>query len=57
MLYLVCITIFRVDHARYEVPNAQDLGSYIWGPCYNSIICATVISVIFGTGKNINRRF
>ena len=27
MLYLVCTTISSVDHARYEVPHAKDLGT------------------------------
>ena len=57
MLYLICTTISRVDHARYGVPYAQELGICIWGPCYNSILCATVINVICATGKNINPRF
>ena len=57
MLYLVCTTISRVEHARYEVPYAQALGACIWGPCYNSTLCATGINVICGTGKNINPRF
>ena len=54
MLYLVCTTISRVDHARYEVPYAQELGTCIWGPCYNSTFCVTGINVICTTGKNIN---
>ena len=57
MLYLICTTISRGDHARYEVPFAQELGTCIWGPCYNSTLCATGINVICGTGKNINHRF
>ena len=57
MLYLVCTTISRIDHARYEVPYAQELGACIWGSCYNSSFCATVINVICATGKNINSRF
>ena len=48
----VCTTIARVDHARYEVPSAQESGTCIWGPCYNS-----TISVKRGTGKNMNPRF
>ena len=36
MLYLICTTITRVDHICYEVPYAQELSTYIWGPCYNS---------------------
>ena len=54
MLYLICTTIFRVDNARYEVPYAQELSTYIWGPCYNSTLCATGINVICAIGKNIN---
>ena len=57
MLYLICTTISRVDHARYEVPYAQELGTCIWGPCYNSTLCATGINVICATEKNINPRF
>ena len=57
MLCLVCTTISRVGHARYEVPYAQELGTCIWGPCYNSTLCATGINVICETGKNINPRF
>ena len=56
MLYLICTTISHVDHARYEVPYAQELGTYIWGPCYNSTFYATGINVICTTGKNINPR-
>ena len=54
MLYVICTTISRVDHARYEVPYAQELG--IWGPCYNSTLYATWINVICAPGKNINPR-
>ena len=57
MLYLVCTTISRVDHARYEVPYAQEFGTCIWGPCYNSTFCVTGINVTCATGKNINPRF
>ena len=57
MLYFVCTTISRVDHARYEVPYVQELGTCIWGPCYNSTLCATGINVICETGKNTNPRF
>ena len=57
MFYLVCTTISRVDHARYEIPYAEELGACIWGPCYNSTLCSTVINVIYGPGKNINPRF
>ena len=56
MLYLICTTISRVDHARYEVPYAQELDTCIWGPCYNSTLCPTGINVICATGKNINPR-
>ena len=51
MLFLICTTISRVDHARYEVPYAQELGTCIWGPCYNSTLCPTGINVICATGK------
>ena len=44
MLYLVYTTISRVDHARYEVLYAHELGTCIWGPCYSSYLCATGIS-------------
>ena len=47
----------RVEHARYEVPYAQELETCIWGPFYNSRLCATGINVICPAGKNINRRF
>ena len=57
MLFLICTTISRVDHARYEVPYAQELGTCIWGPYYNSTLCATGINAICATGKNINPRF
>ena len=57
MLYLACTTISRVDHARYEVPRAQELVVCVWGPRYNTTLCATGINVICGTGKNINLRF
>ena len=57
MLYLICTTIPRVDHARYAVPYVQELGTCIWGPCYNSTLCPTGINVICATGKNINPRF
>ena len=30
MLYLVCTTVSCVDHALYEVPYAQELGTCIW---------------------------
>ena len=57
MLNLICTTISRVDHARYEEPYAQEMGTRIWGPCYNSTFCATGINVICPSGKNINLRF
>ena len=57
LLCLVCTTISRVDHARYEVPYAHELGTCIWGPCYNSTLCATGTNVICRTGKNIHLRF
>ena len=57
MLYLICTTISRVDHARYEVPYAQELGTCVWGPCYSSTLCATGINVICAAGKNINSMF
>ena len=57
MLYLICTTISRVDHARYEEPYVQGMGTRIWGSCYNSTLCATVINVICASGKNINPRF
>ena len=56
MLYLICTTMSRVEHARYEVPYAQELETCIWGPD-NSRLCATGINVICAAGKNINRRF
>ena len=56
MLYKICTTMFRVDHARCEVPYAQELDTCIWGPCYNSTLYATGINVICATGKYINRR-
>ena len=54
---LICTTISRVEHARYEVPYAQELGTCIWGPYYNVTLYATGINVICATGKNINPRF
>ena len=57
MLYLICTTIFRVEHARYEVPYAQELETCIWGSFYNSTLCATEINDICAAGKNINPRF
>ena len=57
MLYLICTTISRVEHARYEEPYAQRLETCIWGPFYNSRLCATGINVICAAGKNINPRF
>ena len=56
MLYLICTTMSLVEHARYDVPYAQELETCIWGPD-NSSLCATGINVICATGKNINRRF
>ena len=44
-------------YARYEIPYAQELGTCIWGPCYNSTLCPTEINVICATGKNIKPRF
>ena len=41
MLFLICTTISCVENAHYEVPYAQELGTCIWGPCYNSMLCAT----------------
>ena len=41
----------RVEHVRYEVETC------IWGPFYNSRLCATGIKVICAAGKNINPRF
>ena len=46
-----------VDHARYEEPYAQEMGTRIWGSCYNSTLCANGIIVICAYGKNINSRF
>ena len=57
MLYLVCTTISREDHARYELSYAQEFGTCFWRPCYNLTFCATGINVICATGKNINPRF
>ena len=57
MLFLMCTTIPRVDHARYEVPYAQELGTCIWGPSYYSTLFATGITVICATRKDINSRF
>ena len=54
--HLICTTISRVDHARYEVPCAQELSTCIWGPCYNSTLYATGINIICAAGKNINPR-
>ena len=54
--HLICTMISRVDHARYEVPCAQELGTCIWGPCYNSTLYATGINIICVAGKNINPR-
>ena len=57
MLCLICTTMSRVEHARYEVPYAQELETCIWGRFYNSRLCATGISDICAAGKNINPRF
>ena len=57
MLYLICTTMSRVEHARYEVLYAQELETCISGPFYNSRLCATGINVICAAGKNINPRF
>ena len=57
MLCLVCTTLSRVDHARYEIPYAQELGTCISGPWDNSTFCATGINIICEAGKNINPRF
>ena len=57
MLYLICTTMSRVEHARYDVPYAQELETCIWGPCYISMFCATGINVICATAENINPRF
>ena len=57
MLYLICTTISCVDHARYVESYAQEMGTRIWGSCYNSTLCATRINVICAYGKNINPRF
>ena len=56
MLYLICITVSRVGHALYEVPYAQEFGTFIWGPCYNSTLCAIGLNVICATGKNSKSR-
>ena len=47
MLYLICTTISHVDHARYEDPYAQEMGTRIWGSCYNSTLFATGIHMHF----------
>ena len=57
MLYLICTTISCEDHARYEEPYAQEMGTRIWGSCYNSKLCAVGINVICASEKNINTRF
>ena len=57
MLYLICTTISRVEHARYEVPYAQELETCIWGPFYNSRLCTTGINVICAAKNNTNPRF
>ena len=50
-------TMSRVEHARYEVPYAQELETCICGPFYYSRLCATGINDICASGKNINPRF
>ena len=57
MLYLIYTTMSRVEHARYEVPYAQELETCIWGPFYNSRLCATGINDVCAAGKNIKPRF
>ena len=57
MLYLIYTTMSRVEHARYEAPYAHELETCIWGPFYNSRLCATGINVICAAGKNITLRF
>ena len=57
MLYLIYTTMSRVEHARYEVPYAQELETCICGSFYNSRLCATGINDICAAGKNINPRF
>ena len=54
MLYLICTTMSRVEHARYEVPYAQELGTCM---LYNSRLCATGINDICAAGKNITLGF
>ena len=57
MLYHICTTMSRVEHAHYEVPYAQELETCIWGPFYNSRLYATGINDKCAAGKNINPRF
>ena len=57
MLYLIYTTVSRVEHARYEVPYAQELETCICGPFYNSRLCATGSNDICAAGNNINPRF
>ena len=53
MLYLLCTSLFPVDHARYEAPYAQELSTYTRGSCYNSTLYVTRINGTCGTGQNI----
>ena len=48
---LICTSMSHVEHVRYEVETC------IWGPFYNSRLCATGIKVICAARKNINPRF
>ena len=57
MLCLIYTTMSRVEHARYEVPYAQELETCICGPFCNSRLCATGINDICAAGKNINPWF
>ena len=57
MLYHNCTTMSRVEHARYEVPYAQELETCVWGPFYNSRLCTTGINDKCAAGKNKNHRF
>ena len=53
MLCLICTTISRVDHARYEVPGYMYLGTVFF------LIqrCVPLGSMLCETGKNTNPRF
>ena len=57
MFYLICTTISHVDHARCEMPYTPEFGTCIWGPRYNSTLCAIGINIICATGKNITLGF